>query len=70
MAIIKNGEGGIRTPVGLLQNAFRVRHHQPLGHLSKGLQASNIRFVPTQYTTGALPLHPRKDGNILEDAIV
>ncbi len=30
-----NGEGGIRTPVELPQNAFRVRHHQPLGHLSK-----------------------------------
>ncbi len=30
-----NGEGGIRTPVEFPQNAFRVRHHQPLGHLSR-----------------------------------
>jgi hypothetical protein len=35
LLIIKYGEGGIRTPARLPQNAFRVRHHQPLGHLSK-----------------------------------
>ncbi len=33
--VVSNGEGGIRTPVEFPQNAFRVRHHQPLGHLSK-----------------------------------
>jgi hypothetical protein len=40
-----NGEGGIRTHVRIFsETAFRERHHEPLGHLSK-LTVNNITCI-------------------------
>ncbi len=43
-----NGEGGIRTLVGLPQSSFRDCRIQPLCHLSKGLRYSTAESgLPT-----------------------